>query len=159
MKCRLTVLALAIVLMAQTASAQRSRERDNTDDNARIGQPYNQQDHYRNTPDRSTGRVRNNPRSRAVMSERAFGQAMEALRDERFDSDRIILARVLAARNNMTTLQIKTMAQVFSFDSSKLEFTKYAYASCVDKEYYYQIGRIFSFSSSRQELYDYLARV
>jgi hypothetical protein len=157
MKSKLTVLAITLFFLGQTVYAQQSRDQNSNSGRDRGAQNYNNND-TRNGLDYGTKRVRNN-RNRAVMTERAFRQAMASMQHERFDSDKIKLAKLLVSRNNMTTAQIKAMAQLMSFDSSKLEFSKYAYTACVDRQNYYQIGRIFSFSSSREELYDYLARV
>lgn len=155
MKSKLTVFAIAFFLFAQTASAQQSRADNN---HGRYTQ-QNNSNSDRNAPEYRTRGNRYNNRNKNIMTDRAFRQALVSIQRESFDNDKIRLARLLVSRNNMTTAQIRTIAQLFGFDSSKLEFTKYAYASCIDPQHYYQIGRIFSFSSSRRELYDYLARV
>lgn len=156
MKNKLTVLAIALFFLSHTTSAQ-NRDHNSNRDRDRGTQNYNA-NNDRTDLDYGTKRVRDN-RNRAVMTERDFRQAMVSLQHERFDSDKLRLAKLLISRNNMTTMQIKVMAQSLRFDSSKLEFSKYAYIACVDRQNYYLIGRIFTFSSSREELYDYLARV
>ena len=157
MKSKLFLLAFTLVLCAEAASAQHNnRDRDRS-------QTYYDNNNDRNDDDATYGprRVRYD-RDRdcwTSMSPQAFRQALSAIRHENFDRDRLKLARQIAHRNHLNTSQIRAIAQQFNFDSSKLEFTKYAYASCIDPENYYALGRIFSFSSSREELYDYIARV
>jgi hypothetical protein len=156
MKSKLFLLALTLVLCAEAASAQQHNNRDRS-------QTYYDDNNGRNEDDATYGprRVRYD-RDRDCwtgMSAQAFRQALSAIRHENFDRDRLKLARQIARRNHLNTSQIRTIAQQFNFDSSKLEFAKYAYGTCIDPENYYALGRIFSFSSSKEELYDYIARV
>ena len=44
----------------------------------------------------------------------------------------------------------------FGFEETKLEFAKYAYDFCTEKNKYYMVGDKFSFSSSKDELNEYL---
>ncbi len=156
MKTKLTVLAMAMFFLAQTASAQQNRANNRNNNNrTALENTYNRN---HTEPDYGTRRMKNNY-GKAVMTDRAFKQAMVSLRRESFDNDKLKLVRLIVSRNNMTTTQISAMARLFSFDSSKLAFTKLAYASCIDQQNYYVVSRVFSFSSSRKELYDYLARV
>ena len=155
MNSKLTVFVIAFFLFAQVSSAQQSRADNNRDRSTQQNNSYSD----RNAPEYRTRGNGYNYGNKNIMTDHAFRQALVSIQRESFDSDKIRLARILVSRNNMTTAQIRTMAQLFGFDSSKLAFTKYAYASCVDPQNYYQIGRIFSFSSTRRELYDYLARV
>ena len=153
MKSKLFLFALTLVLCAEAASAQHN--------NRNRSQTY--QDNNRNDNDASYGprRVRYDKDRECwtAMSPQAFRQALSAIKHENFDKDRLKMARQIVRRNHLSTSQIRTIAQQFNFDSSKLEFTKYAYASCIDPENYYALGRVFSFSSSREELFDYIARV
>jgi hypothetical protein len=156
MKTKLVVLAMAMFFLAQTASAQQGRANRNYDNNrTALEHTYNRN---HDEPDYGTRRVRNN-HGKAIINDRTFKQALVSIRRESFDSDKMKLARLILSRNNMTTDQISTMARLFSFDSSKLAFTKMAYASCIDQQNYYVVSRVFAYSSSRRELYDYLARV
>jgi hypothetical protein len=155
MKSKLFLFALTLVLCAEAVSAQHNnRDRSQTSCN-------NNND--RNNDDATYGPRRikydRDRECRTAMSPQAFRQALSAIKHEHFDGNKLKMARQIARRNHLTTNQIRSVAQQFNFDSSKLEFTKYAYGSCIDPENYYALGRIFSFSSSREELYDYIARV
>lgn len=48
--------------------------------------------------------------------------------------------------------QIKQLLNLFSFESSKLDLAKYLYEFCIDKQNYYRVNDIFSFSSSVDDL-------
>jgi hypothetical protein len=47
---------------------------------------------------------------------------------------------------------------LFTFDSSRLEFAKFAYGRTVDRNRYFQTYNSFTFNSSVDELSDYIAR-
>ena len=56
----------------------------------------------------------------------------------------------------MTTMQIKQICQLFSFENNKLEFAKRAYKSCVDKNNYFKINEVFKFDSDKQQLSNFI---
>lgn len=82
-----------------------------------------------------------------------FYGSLNILKSASFDSDRLILAKNIANSNALSSWQIREMLLVFGFESSRVEFAKYAYSSCVDPENYYQIQDAFQFSSSISEVF------
>ncbi len=158
MKRKLFYFALTLVFLSQAAFAQRNRDTDRDRSQNYYDNTINDED---NAATYGPRRLRYDPGHdcQVAMSPRAFRQALYAIRNESFDQDKVKMARFIAKRNRLSTTQIRAIAQSFSFDGSKLEFVKYAYIRCVDPENYYALGRIFTFSSNRQELYDYMARV
>jgi hypothetical protein len=48
-------------------------------------------------------------------------------------------------------------SQKFTFEDSKLEFAKNAYANCSNKDDYYMLNEAFTFSSSKSELNKYVS--
>jgi hypothetical protein len=56
----------------------------------------------------------------------------------------------------LSTAQIKEVMGLFGFESMKLDYAKWAYSNCVDKENYLQLNPVFGFSSSRTELMNYI---
>lgn len=144
MKTKILLLALLFSFAATGAFAQRDRSYNNRNDSrteygARIRKEARKYNH--------------------VMSAKEFRQAMKVVGDAGFDQDKMKAARFIASHNYMTASQIGTMASLFSFDDAKLAFSKYAYARCVDPQNYHLVTRVFSFSSTKERLFDYLARV
>lgn len=82
-----------------------------------------------------------------------FYGSLNILKSASFDSDRLILAKNIANSNALSSWQIREMLLVFGFESSRVEFAKYAYSSCVDPENYYMIQDAFQFSSSISEVF------
>jgi hypothetical protein len=91
-----------------------------------------------------------------AMSKDAFSTAKKSVTSKNFDDARLTVAKQVAAGNCMTAAQIKEMAEIFGFDESRLEFAKYAYDYCVNRNEYYIVNDAFKFSSSIDELNEYL---
>ncbi len=79
------------------------------------------------------------------------------LRGQSFDSDRLALAKVIVASSNLTASQIARLAEVIDYSSSQVEFLKYAYSYCADRENYYTTVDILTFSSDKRKVLDYIA--
>ncbi len=88
-----------------------------------------------------------------IMDNDRFYSSLNVLKCASFDSDRLILAKNIANSNSLSSWQIREMLLVFSFESSRVEFAKYAYSSCADPENYVQIQDAFQYSSSISEVF------
>ncbi len=91
-----------------------------------------------------------------AMSSRDFDAARNTLKNEGFDETRLDLAKQIASTNCLNTMQISTICKLFSFEGSKLEFAKYAYDHCTEPRNYFKVNNVFSFSSSKTELNNYI---
>ena len=85
-----------------------------------------------------------------------FNTALATINNRSFDSDRLTLAKQIASSNCLTSSQVKQIIKTLSYESSKLDFAKYAYTHVYDPQNYYQINDAFSFSSSITELNEYI---
>ena len=90
------------------------------------------------------------------MERMSFEDALKTVKNEGFDETRLDIAKQIASTNCLTTSQISNMCQTFGFEASKLEFAKYAYDHCTDPNNYFKVVNIFSFSSSKTELNNYI---
>jgi hypothetical protein len=104
---------------------------------------------------------RNNDRDRDGNYENGYGREMsnadfsrvkETLRREMFENTRVDLAKQAINSNLFTTQQVKEMLQLFTFENNKLDLAKYAYRYTVDKNSYYTVNDVLTFSNSRDEL-------
>lgn len=86
------------------------------------------------------------------MNSRDFEQAKETLKKDWFESSRLSSAKTIMDANYFTTAQVKELMQLFTFDDKKLEIAKYAYRKTVDKNNYYLLSELLTFSSSKDEL-------
>jgi len=85
-----------------------------------------------------------------------FNNALSVIQRENFDDSKLGTAKQVAANNYLCVAQIIQICNLFSFDDRKLDFAKYAYQNCVDKNNYFQLNEVFSFSSSKDELRRYI---
>lgn len=90
------------------------------------------------------------------MNQNEFNTALNSIRSDSFESGKLNKAKQIVSRNRMCTAQIIQIVRLFSFESNKLEFAKYAYQYCTDKNNYYQVTDAFSFQSSKDELLKFI---
>ena len=88
------------------------------------------------------------------MNSRDYEDACQMISDESFDSSKLSLAKQIISSNPMSASQIANICKMFSFESNKLEFAKYAYYYCVDPNKYFLLNDAFSYESSNSELND-----
>ncbi len=85
-----------------------------------------------------------------------FNTAKESIRSKTFESTKLEIAKQVTDANCFTAQQIKELVQVFEFEASKLEFAKYAFPHCYDKNNYYKVNDAFTFEASMTELSNFV---
>ncbi len=90
------------------------------------------------------------------MDSRSFDQLKQTIRNEHFDSGKMSIAKQGASQNFFSTAQVKELVQLMSFESSKLDLAKHCYSRTTDKQNYFLINDVFSFSTSKEELARYI---
>jgi hypothetical protein len=90
------------------------------------------------------------------MSDQSFAALKDALVKERFDNSRLTIAKQVMDQNYFTVDQVKQITLLFSFDNYKLDLAKYAYKNTVNRPDYFMLYEVFSFSSSKEELANYI---
>ncbi len=89
-------------------------------------------------------------------NQQMFTQFLNSLDKESFDSKKLDKAKKYIDKGNLNASQITDIAKKFSFDSNRLDWAKYAYTKCNDKANYFILKEVFSFSSSYDELEEYM---
>jgi hypothetical protein len=107
------------------------------------------------TPNQSGGRPKE---CSAPVSDASFSNMKKSLEKQAFEDTRLKMAKEILKKNCFSCVQLKEMAGIFSFEKNKLELAKFAYDFCSDKGNYYELNEVFSFSSSVDELTDYLSK-
>lgn len=168
MKQKILLLAFAIICLFQLdATAQRNNrnDRNDRDNKSRYDQrDRNQREHrywnrtrdYNEERDRYYDDYDRRTYSCRPMGNDAFFDAMNTIKNTSFDNTKLEIANSITAMNCMTTDQIMTIAQNFSFESNRLAYAKKAYAACADPQNYFKILNTFTFSSSKEELSQYI---
>jgi hypothetical protein len=85
-------------------------------------------------------------------------QLSASLKDKITDTEKQKLMQQQLSGKTMTVAQIATMLDWFTFEGSKLEFTKWAYNRVSDRQNYSQLKSKFSFSSSKKAIDDLIAK-
>ncbi len=86
------------------------------------------------------------------MSSQSFSQFIQVLKSESFENTRLSLAKQTISANQFTSAQVREIMQQFSFDNNRLEIAKYSYKNTIDKNNYFMLNDVFSFSSNKEEL-------
>lgn len=95
-------------------------------------------------------------RCTSAMSGPDFARAKQSVEKQSFSDTRMRTANQFTRANCLSVKQIREVMDLFSFEKDKLTYAKFAYDFCVDKNNYFQLGDAFSFSSSVNELNDFI---
>lgn len=90
------------------------------------------------------------------MSAADFERLKNSVSAQSFDSNRLTVAEQGVAMNHLTSDQVLQLMNLFSFESTKLDFAKYAYGKTIDRNNYYVVNSGFGYSSSVDELAAYI---
>jgi hypothetical protein len=104
--------------------------------------PYNDRNDYKHAP----------------VTSQSFSSIVQTLRREYSENSRFAIARQMIDRNYFTSDQVKYLLQLFSSESNKLDLAKYAYRNTADQKNYFVVYDALSFSSSKEQLAEYIRR-
>lgn len=90
------------------------------------------------------------------MSDYEMNNLMNELEEAWFDSDRLQLAKNRIRNKKVSSEQVLRIIEEFSFESSRLEIAKYAFNYTIDQENYYVVNGGLEFSSSVNELENFI---
>ena len=92
-------------------------------------------------------------------SDADFEDAKVTIKNATFEETKLTIAKQIVASELMTARQLAEIASLFDFEHTKLEFLKYAYQFCYDQNKYYIVNNVFDFSSSVDELNEYISNL
>lgn len=90
------------------------------------------------------------------MSAAEFNKMKQSVEAKPFSDTKMSTAKVATKNACLSLNQVKEICKLFSMDDDKLTYAKYAYDYCTEKSNYYQVGDVFSFSSSSEDLNAFL---
>lgn len=90
--------------------------------------------------------------SNCLMNNSNFQSLINSIESKSFEDDKLIVAKQATSSNCLTAKQITQVMHLFSYEGSKLEYAKFAYNYCDDKNNYWQVNDAFDFDSSVEEL-------
>lgn len=99
-----------------------------------------------------------NQPTRQAMSATSFAQLKRTIGDQSFDQTRVNIAKQAIKDNAFTAAQVKEVLELLSFEDSKLELAKLMYPVTTDRSNFIIVYDVFSFSSSKDKLADYITQ-
>lgn len=121
----------------------------NTNQNQNQNQQINE-----NTPNQNNSEQTKTKSCTFPISGTEYGKVTASIKSQSFEETKLKIAKQAVKANCMSTGQIKGICKMFSFEESKLDFAIYAYTFCTDKNNYYTLNDVFSFSTSVDSLND-----
>jgi hypothetical protein len=108
------------------------------------------------TPTQNTNVTNNDQKNKCTLpvSSSEFEKMTSSIKAQSFEETQLKIAKQALKSNCLSSSQIKGICKLFSFEESKLDFAIFAYKYCTDKNNYYTINDIFTFSSSVDSLND-----
>ena len=82
----------------------------------------------------------------------------ESMRSRDFESTRLTIAREAVRNGSILSEDLRRLLEQFDYETTRVEFAKFAYDYVCDKERFYYIYDIFKFDSSVRELEEYTNR-
>jgi hypothetical protein len=92
------------------------------------------------------------------MSSSDFMDAKKTISQSSFDETKLTAAKSIVSANCISTDQVVTICNLFSFEDNKLEFAKYAYRYTTDTKNYFKVINVFNFSASKEELSEFIQK-
>jgi len=90
------------------------------------------------------------------VSDQQLAQLKKAMVDATYDNQILTTGKVILKNNWFTVAQIKELCQVFTYDDKRLEFAKVAYDYCIEKGLYISVQDVFTFSTYKTQLINYI---
>jgi hypothetical protein len=85
-----------------------------------------------------------------------FENLRAAILNASFESDKLRIAKRGINGRELSANEVSEIMNCFSFESTRLKFAKFAYNRTFDQENYFMVNNAFNFSSSIDELYNYI---
>jgi Domain of unknown function (DUF4476) len=92
-----------------------------------------------------------------VMSYERFQQLKQSVERESFDKNKMDLLRSTLPYNRVNAQQVRELAELISFEQTRLELAKFAYRYTTDRGNYFVVNDVFNFGSSKTELTRYIS--
>jgi len=96
------------------------------------------------------------PTQGGCMNPGDFSRAISVIQNESFENSKFDIAKQMTSNNRLCVSQIIQICRLFNFENTKLDFAKFAYRFCLDQNNYYQVNEVFTYSSSKDELRQYI---
>lgn len=87
-----------------------------------------------------------------VMDEALFSRFLEKVKKEPFSDNRLKMIETALSHSDFTCGQCAQLAKIYTFDDDRMKVMKMMYPRLVDKEAFFMLTDILTFSSSKEEM-------
>lgn len=98
----------------------------------------------------------NYDRYNRVMSDQLFQTFFDNVKNEPFEKDRIALINAALASSDFTTAQCLQLVKFYTFDNERMKIMKMIYPRVVDKEAFFTVINVLTFSSNKEKMYAFV---
>ncbi len=95
-------------------------------------------------------------KGRSSMTSTSFQSALESIQSKSFEDTKITTIKQIVKANCISVAQLSEIIKLLTFEESKVTIAKFAYDYVSDTNNYFQINDLFTYSSSVDELNEYL---
>ncbi len=89
-------------------------------------------------------------------NDKDFMEIKQLVQKETYEDAKLTIAKQATAAELLTVDQLAEIATLFTFEDTKLQYLKFAYDFCFDPNKYYKLNKVFTYSSSIDELNEFL---
>jgi len=90
------------------------------------------------------------------VSDAEFGSIKSAIESKTFADDKVTVTKQIMKSKCFTAEQVKSLLGLYTFEDDKLEIAKIAFDSTLDQGNYFKVNEAFTYSSSIDELNEFL---
>ncbi|MBC5774500.1 DUF4476 domain-containing protein [Pontibacter sp. KCTC 32443] len=120
--------------------------------------PYPPAEPYRPAPPRYNDDHYDRDRCDYLMSREEVDKLADAMKNRSFESTKLTIAREALRNSSILAEDLKYILQQFDYESTRVEFAKYAYEYVCDRDRFYYVYDVLKFDSSVRELEEYTSR-
>jgi Domain of unknown function (DUF4476) len=93
-----------------------------------------------------------------TVDSREFQSISNNIRSQSIESNKLQVAKQICETRYFTANQIAELARLFTIESYKFDFAKFAYARCADSQNYYVVNAVFNVQSYVRDLSEFVRR-
>lgn len=90
------------------------------------------------------------------MNLQEYREAVISISERSADNAKLTMAKQVSENHCLTASQIKVIMEQFSSDKTRVDFAKFAYLKCDNRNQYYKVNDAFSNENSIDELDKYI---
>lgn len=93
-----------------------------------------------------------------IMDDNSYNNIFNSIKKEPVDNNKMTTAKTFITQQNLSSEQVLGIVKLFSFESNRLSFAKWAYHKTLDKKNYIKVYDALTFASSKKDLSEYIKK-